>query len=201
MRIIPTRGKGVCHHMHHSTHTHRERAALVRTHARHATGSPPWLIIQGGMCNAWRAERSAAQRSAAQRSAAQRSAAQRALRDTCTTETQCTHLHVCRAQSCHFVSLPPSTDILPFLGVWRTESLCADSVHSSGVWPSPRSAMGLGCASSPRAEKECVTICTSAHTHTESALHSCAHHARHGHVPRNSTRGLLAHCPRRRWNE
>ena len=44
-----------------------------------------------------------------------------------------------------------------------------------GVWQSPRSAEGLGCALSPPAEKEvCHHMHHSTHTHTESALHSCA---------------------------
>ena len=48
--------KEVCHHMHHSTHTHRERTAHVRTHMHRAHSPrkphawPPWLTTnQGGM--------------------------------------------------------------------------------------------------------------------------------------------------------
>ena len=130
LRCIPTRGKGVCHHTHHSTHTESalHSSAITRaTHTCYATARVASVAHNPRRCVLARATRSDAQRSAAQRSTARASS-------TCTTETQCTHMHMCRAQSCRLVSPPPSSDHLPFSGSLAHKVPCVQSVYmAAGV--------------------------------------------------------------------
>ena len=84
-------------------------------------------------------ERMKAVASGAERSATQRSTAR--TRDTCTTETQCTHMHMCRAQSCRFVSRSTNARtsvvyrmaVLP-CAVSAGFSLCCVSGFPCGLW-------------------------------------------------------------------
>ena len=177
--------KGVCHHMHHSTHTESALHSSAITRATHTCYRTRSLLgSQSKEVFAMRHARRGATRSAAQRSTARASS-------TCATETQCTHMHMCRAQSCRLVSPPPSTDHLPFCGGFGAQSpSCTAHVQCSGAWPSPRSAKGLGCASSPRAKKRSVSPHAPQHAHRERVALE-RNHARHAHVLRYRTRSLL----------